>query len=75
MNDNRNCNCGYKHGPLYICDDYSDELKKQIQEEKIRFIEHLSNDDWCKRQVLFNNIPPYAINIYRALAGIKKPFM
>jgi hypothetical protein len=41
---NRYCsNCKHEHGPLYICESYTEELKQELEEKRKKWIEYLND--------------------------------
>lgn len=61
--------CGYEHGPLYICESYSDERKAELRAHRERYCANLQNLEWIKEQ-LANGQSREAIAAFQALAGV-----
>lgn len=62
--------CGHEHGPLYICEHYSEERKAQKQKDSDNFIKCLNDPEWIKKQ-LDNGVPQEAITSFRMFAGLE----
>lgn len=68
---NRYCHvCGYDHGPLYICEHYSDELKAEIARADAEWCAKLMDPVWCQEQIDKGLLPPEGITIFRWFAGL-----
>lgn len=61
--------CGRDHGPLYICDSYSPELKAEIQKESDQFVKNHCDPEWCRKQIE-SGVDPLAIAFGRFFAGL-----
>ncbi len=70
MSDNEYCvTCKQEHGPLYICEHYSEEKKKQIKEASDLFRNYLQDPKWIKEQKK-HGTSDAAIATFRIFAGI-----
>jgi hypothetical protein len=62
--------CGYEHGPLYICQHYSEERKKEIADKADKLRADMMNPEWVRKQ-LDNGVPLEAIAIMAAFMGLR----
>lgn len=62
--------CKHSHGPLYICEHYSSELKEELRIKNEQYMTNLRDPKWIQTQ-LDNGIPPEGIAIFKALAGVR----
>lgn len=60
--------CQKEHGPLFICDSYSEERKAKIRKSDEAYRKCLRDPKWIQKQ-MDNGVPPEAIEIFKALAG------
>jgi hypothetical protein len=68
-NPNRWCeHHEYEHGPLYVCEFYSDELKRELGEQAERFRANLADPEWCAAQ----DCPPEVIAIMKVFMGVEE---
>lgn len=61
--------CKHEHGPLYICESYSEERKAEIRMAEATFLANLQDPAWIRSEVE-KGTPPEVIAILRAMAGI-----
>lgn len=61
--------CKHAHGPLYICESYSEEKKAEIRKQEAQMVVNLQDPEWCRKQMA-NGVPAHAIGIFRAFMGI-----
>ena len=67
--DNRFCeSCKRDHGPLYVCDSYSVDLRKQIESKSRKWKENLSDPEWVQSKI-DEGFPPEVIAINKMFAG------
>jgi hypothetical protein len=56
-----NCSHKYEHGPLYICEEYSEELKEKLYTDAQQFKINLHDPNWVAKQ----NVDPIIIEIFK----------
>lgn len=61
--------CEHGHGPLYICESYPAERKRKLRRDTVEYIRSLNDSGWVQKQI-DNGVPPEAIAILRAMAGL-----
>jgi len=61
--------CNHYHGNLYPCPNYPPELLQELELGRKALVSSLSDQAWIKQQIE-KGIPPEAILIMRALAGM-----
>ena len=64
--------CNQPHAILYICDQYSDELRLQIAKLLENFQDEIHDPGWIKGQ-LGKGIPQTVIRIMQTLVGKSNP--
>ena len=72
MKHNRWCEwCNQFHWPLYICDKYSEELKQEINDTRIKFREKMMDKNYIDKMI-DDWVPKEAIAVMQMFAWITK---
>ena len=61
--------CGLVHGPLYVCEHYSDAKKAEMKAASDRWIANLMDPEWVEAEMA-KGVPSIAITMARIFAGI-----
>ena len=59
--------CNHEHGPLYICEHYSDERKLKLAGDAAKLRSDLQDPEWCKANGLYGS----ALAIMKAFMGVE----
>ena len=75
MSNNEYCEaCGHDHGPLYVCEHYSEEKKAEKRAASERFQANLRDPRWVREQTK-RGVPLMAVQIMGMFvgAGVAEP--
>ena len=61
--------CAHSHGPLYVCPNYSAELRAKLEVYGAELRDALRDPAWCDKQRRAG-VPEVAIEIMGAFAGV-----
>lgn len=64
---------GTWHGPLYICEYYTDEIKAEIEKSQGQFRKNLTDPIWIEKQIA-GGVRPFEIAVMRWMAGLNHDF-
>ena len=59
----------HRHGPLYTCSSYPEDIKQNIKKSSDQFTKNLQDPKWIKEQ-MDNGVSGEAITIFRFFAGL-----
>lgn len=65
----RKCRVHGEHGPLYLCPEYDEATKAEINLSEIKYLENLRSKSWCEKQIR-TGTPREGILMFRMFAGL-----